>query len=223
MKETILVRTVKSVMWTMVNINEAHEGYSTTLYYELQNNGNSPISSRLVTDGPSSWNVRVTDGIMVTLQPGEKKSVQIAFTPDSSADGFVSITLIEGEEISGSSTSIQIEVISGSNESDSGIMMIAGALLFLLTMTSVLLISMKRPELLDGILRRPRESTGLKKQEHWKGDSGMESGPEVEREADLSSLEKYEDYPGWLWDPTKEEWVPDPESAEDSNGNAPEA
>ncbi len=222
-KETILVRTVKSVMWTMVNINEAHEGYSTTLYYELQNNGNSPISSRLVTDGPSGWNVRVTDGIMVTLQPGEAKSVQIAFTPDSSTNGVVSITLIEGEEISGSSTSIQIEVISASNESDSGIMVIAGAVLFLLTMTSVLLISMKRPELLDGILRRSKESTGLKKQEHWTSDSEIGSEPEVDEEASSSSLEKYEDYPGWLWDPTKQEWVPDPESTEDSNGNAPEA
>ena len=82
---------------------------------------------------------------------------------------------------------------------------------------------MKRPELLDGILRRSKESTGLKKQEHWTSDSEIGSEPEVDEEASSSSLEKYEDYPGWLWDPTKQEWVPDPESTEDSNGNAPEA
>ena len=26
-----------------------------------------------------------------------------------------------------------------------------------------------------------------------------------------SSLERYDDHPGWLWDPSSEEWVPDPD------------
>jgi len=221
--ETIIVRTVKAVSWTMVNINDAHEGFSTTLYYELQNIGNSPISSRLVTDGPSGWNVRIIDGIMVTLQPGEAKSVQVAFTPDSSSDGVVSITLIEGEEISGSSTSIQIEVISESTKGDSGNMLIVGAGLFLLTMTSVLLISMKRPDLLDGVLRGAKDGTDLKESENWKGGPEIEAERGTVEETSESSLEKYEDYPGWLWDPAQQEWVPDPESTEDGHGNIPEA
>ena len=26
-----------------------------------------------------------------------------------------------------------------------------------------------------------------------------------------SKYERFADYPGWLWDPSKEEWIPDPD------------
>ena len=35
-------------------------------------------------------------------------------------------------------------------------------------------------------------------------------GGEEEEDAE-STLEKYDDHPGWLWDSTSEEWVPDPD------------
>jgi hypothetical protein len=28
---------------------------------------------------------------------------------------------------------------------------------------------------------------------------------------DLKNLERYDEYPGWLWDPDKETWIPDSE------------
>jgi len=221
--ETILIKTVKAVEWTLVNINEAHEGYSTTLYYELQNVGNSPISSRLVTTGPNGWDVRVLDGIMVTLQPGGVKSVQIAFTPDSSSDGLISIMLVEDEEISGSSASIQIEVISDSTESGSDRMIIIGAGLFLLAMSTVLLISLKRPDILDKIRQGSIQRISGKGSENWTEEEEIGSNVDSLGTPNSSGLEKYDEYPGWLWDPTKQDWVPDPNSTEDHYGEAPEA
>jgi hypothetical protein len=31
-----------------------------------------------------------------------------------------------------------------------------------------------------------------------------------------NNLEKYDEYPGWLWDSEKETWIPDPEHADAS-------
>ncbi|MBK63990.1 MAG: hypothetical protein CMB47_00500 [Euryarchaeota archaeon] len=36
-------------------------------------------------------------------------------------------------------------------------------------------------------------------------------GLENQVETDSNKLEKHEDHPGWLWDPEKEEWIPDPD------------
>ena len=33
--------------------------------------------------------------------------------------------------------------------------------------------------------------------------------------ASENSLESYSEYPGWLWDSTKEEWVPDPDYSDE--------
>ena len=39
------------------------------------------------------------------------------------------------------------------------------------------------------------------------GDAGTATSSE-------SSMERFDDHPGWLWDPNTEEWVPDPEYQE---------
>ena len=34
---------------------------------------------------------------------------------------------------------------------------------------------------------------------------------EPEAEQSEPNLERFSEYPGWLWDPSKQEWVPDPD------------
>ena len=39
---------------------------------------------------------------------------------------------------------------------------------------------------------------------------------EIEEPAigEKQELQRFDDYPGWLWDPDNEEWVPDPDHSE---------
>ena len=43
--------------------------------------------------------------------------------------------------------------------------------------------------------------------------SGMSPDEPINNPAE-SNLERFEDHPGWLWDPNSEEWIPDPEFQE---------
>ena len=113
---TLLVDTVKEVEWTLINFSEAREDYPTNLYLELQNTGNVAISSRIVTDGPDDWNIRIVDGILVTLQAGEGRSVNVEFTPDSGSDRSLTVMLANSDDISGQSRTLEIEVLSESSE-----------------------------------------------------------------------------------------------------------
>ncbi|MDP6213268.1 MAG: hypothetical protein QGF32_06950, partial [Candidatus Thalassarchaeaceae archaeon] len=112
---TLFVDTVKEVEWTLINFSEARKDTPTNLYLELHNTGNVAISNRIVTDGPDDWNIRIVDGILVTLQPGEGRSVQIEFTPDSGSDGSLTVMLANAEDTSGQSRTLEIDVISDSS------------------------------------------------------------------------------------------------------------
>ena len=73
------------------------------------------ISNRLVTNGPSGWGIRILDGVLVTLQPGEARSVQVAFTPNTGSDAEISLMLADADEVSGMEYSMQIDVIPDSS------------------------------------------------------------------------------------------------------------
>ena len=53
--------------------------------------------------------------------------------------------------------------------------------------------------------KQPPQITG--REEWWSGESGKNTDEE-------SGLERYEDHPGWLWNPDTEEWTPDPDFPE---------
>ncbi|HJL54605.1 MAG TPA: S8 family serine peptidase [Candidatus Thalassarchaeaceae archaeon] len=225
---SLLVETVNEVIWTLQNMNEAHEGYSTTLYFELQNTGNSVVSNRLATEGPTSWDIRILDGILVTLQPGEIRSVQISFIPNSGSDGEVVLMLADAEHVSGHSTSLQIDVIPD-DSSDGTLTWVFGlAILLIVTLAgAAALLYQRNGGTLKALLDRTpsvwkqRESHGhdahaLDEGELWdsepeteaESNPGADSDPETEQSE--PKLERFSEYPGWLWDSDKQEWVPDP-------------
>ena len=47
-------------------------------------------------------------------------------------------------------------------------------------------------------------------EEYQKTPVEIPEGYGDEKIEQASTLEKYDDHPGWLWDPSSEEWVPDP-------------
>jgi len=217
---TLLVDTVREVEWTLVNFNEAREDYPTNLYLELHNTGNVAISNRIVTDGPDDWNIRIIDGILVTLQPGEGRSVQVEFTPNSGSDGSLTVMLANAEDISGQSRTLEIEVLSDSSGGvSSTIIYVLGALILIaIASVSAALVYKRSGGDLSSIIPSKPSSSRKKKQEDSQFLEATEGEPiqySEKEEAllidDKQELQSFPDYPGWLWDPVSEEWVADPE------------
>jgi len=216
---TLFVDTIRQVEWQMVNFNEAKEGYPTNLYLELSNTGNVAISNRIVTDGPEDWNIRIIDGILVTLQPGETRSVQVEFTPDSGSDESLTVMLSNAEGISGQSMTLEIEVQSDSSDGGSGNMIyVLGALLLVaIASVSVALAYSRGGGNISSIIRSKTNPPNMKRKENYElsieDEEESPEYPEIEQEPkteDRQDLQRFPDYPGWLWDPSKEEWISDP-------------
>lgn len=71
---------------------------------------------------------------------------------------------------------------------------------------------------LSSIIPSRTSSLRKKKQEDSQSSGVMEQEPIEYSEAeeapavgDHQELQRFPDYPGWLWDPASEEWVADPE------------
>ena len=216
---TLFVDTIREVEWELVNWNEAIEDYPSILYLELRNTGNVAISNRIVTEGPRDWNIRIIDGILVTLQPGETRSVQVEFTPDSGSDGSLTVMLSNADEISGQSMTIEINVKSDSSDggSDYQIYLLGALILVIVSMSSVLAYSRVGGNIPSIINRKPATSKSKAEEDSEQTSEDPEETKTIskeERETEIEQsqeLQRFPDYPGWLWDPTNEEWVADPE------------
>ncbi|MEO2178829.1 MAG: hypothetical protein ABGX11_01475, partial [Candidatus Poseidoniia archaeon] len=108
---SLLVESVSRVSWILNNQPTGHEGYPTTLYIDLQNTGNSEISHILQVSGPEGWNPLILDGVVVNLRPGETRSLDVGFTPNSGGDGTLVVELADADDVEASSFSMEIDVL----------------------------------------------------------------------------------------------------------------
>ncbi len=216
---TLFVDTVKEVEWTLINFSEARKDTPTNLYLELHNTGNVAISNRIVTDGPGDWNIRIVDGILVTLQPGEGRSVQIEFIPDSGSDGSLTVMLANAEDTSGQSRTLEIDVISDSSGGGSGpALYVLGALILVViaSISAVMAYSRSGGDI-SSLIAGKKESPGRRPEDtthHHQESQDYTEEPAAggdQGSSDNQELQRFPDYPGWLWDPSSEEWVADPE------------
>tara|TARA_Y100000590_G_scaffold28571_1_gene32006 strand:- start:2325 stop:4088 length:1764 start_codon:yes stop_codon:yes gene_type:complete len=217
---TLLVDTVKEVEWALINFGEAREDTPTNLYLELHNTGNVAISNRIVTEGPDDWNIRIVDGILVTLQPGEGRSVQVEFTPDSGSDGSLKVMLSNAEDVSGQSMTLEIEVLSESSGGGSGTLLYAMGALVLVAIASISagMAYSRNGGDISSLIRGKKSSPSIRK-ENTQSPQPVEQEPideepvggEEPATSEKQELQRFPDYPGWLWDPSGEEWVADPE------------
>jgi uncharacterized membrane protein/subtilisin-like proprotein convertase family protein len=108
---SLLVESVARVSWTLNNQPTGHEGYPTTLYIDLQNTGNSEISHILQVSGPDGWAPLILDGVVVNLRPGETRSLDVGFTPNSGDDGILVVELADADDVEAFSFSVEIDVL----------------------------------------------------------------------------------------------------------------
>ena len=214
---SLLVEEIMQVSWTLIQQSDVYEDSSNTMYFELQNTGNTVISERIYASGPNGWDVRILDGIMVNLQPDQIKSVQIEFTPDSGTDGSLILTLGDSVPSSDNSKNIPV-VVKGINSDNSPPFFIIG--LFSLILIALLGGSAYLYQRNDKDIKSIFKNINMPKK---KVEPEITFTSEEEINGSFSStnetsnnLEKYDEYPGWLWDSEKETWIPDPEHTDAS-------
>ena len=153
---------------------------------------------------------------MVTLQPGEARSVQVEFTPNSGSDGVLIIMLGDAEYISGYSKSVEVEVEATSSGSGitTPILVIGSLILILGSVITALAYSRKEGDIrtvFDSL--RGDRSGGPKGSEtipQSTSDQSINLEGKSKPESTSAQLQTFSEYPGWLWDPVEEEWIADP-------------
>ncbi len=213
---SLLVESVSSVSWTLIQQSDVYEGSSNTMYFELQNTGNSVISDRIFASGPDGWNIRILDGFMLNLKPDEIRSIRIAFTPNNAADDSIILSIGESVENSKHSKNIPIIVIGTNSEDNSPFILILSFIIIILSFSvGGLFLYQRNGNTFSGIFENAKRSN--KKIEP---DSNfvteqvniIDSDSAIDQ---VINLEKYDEYPGWLWDSVNESWIPDPDHSDD--------
>lgn len=215
---SLQVESDDEVTWNLRNMNEAHEGFSSTLTFDLQNTGNTIISSRISTDGPEGWDIRIQDGILVTLVPQESRSVTVTFTPNSASDGVVKLNLLNSEHISGSSILTEIDVIPDPSNSKTPNWLFPSIFISISLLSGIGVFLFRK----SGSRSNIKSSKEFDKKgtysisendEKWISDNEVISTEDevITTTENTTNLERFPDYPGWLWDSSKQEWVSDPD------------
>ena len=137
----------------------------------------------------------------------------IQFTPDSGSDG--SITLRLGtEEDPISQKTLDIQVTSTSSGGSNTLLLVGGAALLLAVAAIAGAIAFTRGgRELSSVIPSRSGSQGFPREEETV--SQEPTIPRADEEEvttqETPELQRYPDYPGWLWNPSTEEWVEDPD------------
>ena len=212
---SLLVETLSQVKWTLIQVSDVYADSSSTMYFELQNTGNSIISDRIIVSGPNSWNIRVLDGMMVNLQPDEIRSVQIEFTPNNANDGSIVLDLGEtlGESDYSKAFAVEVKGVTDNQGFSFGLILLIS--IIILSIIGVGLFVYQRGFELKKISNNT--SSDIKKKKEPESVISTKSNVNEQNETiqDTSkNLEKYDEYPGWLWDSDNETWIPDQDNAD---------
>ena len=84
-------------------------GDTTQIAFDVENLGNSPINSKIEVDAPAGWSHAIMGDTILSLSPGESRSIQIEITVGT-ARGPVVIDLQGGSTIEGSSYEVPLQV-----------------------------------------------------------------------------------------------------------------
>ena len=129
---SLLIRKTSSMEWSYQGIMPIiSTGETTTVSLDVENLGNSAINSMILLEAPSGWTHSVMGDRILSLSPGESRSIDIEITAGTGR-GPVVIDLQGGSTIEGSSYEIPLQV----RASESG-----GASLILILIGFVILVA----------------------------------------------------------------------------------
>jgi len=107
---SLLVKKTYRMEWSFQgNMPIINTGDTTQITLDVENLGNSPINSKIEVDAPPGWSHTIMGDTILSLSPGESRSIQIEITVGS-ARGPVAIDLQGGSTIEGSSYELPLQV-----------------------------------------------------------------------------------------------------------------
>jgi hypothetical protein len=107
---SILVKKTSKMEWSFQgNMPIINTGDTTQITLNVENLGNSPINSRIQVDAPSGWSHTILGDTILSLSPGESRSIQIEVTVGTARGPFV-IDLQGSSTIEGSSYEVPLQV-----------------------------------------------------------------------------------------------------------------
>ena len=123
---SLLIKKTTSMEWSYQGIMPIiSTGETTTVSLDVENLGNSAINSMILFDAPSGWTHSVMGDRILSLSPGESRSIDIEITAGTER-GPVVIDLQGGSTIEGSSYEIPLQVRASESAGMSLIMILIG-------------------------------------------------------------------------------------------------
>ena len=81
---SIRVASVESVdITTLTEIDTMEIGSTTSLEFEIMNDGNVPIQHRVVVTSEDGWSIVILDDPAIDLNPGSSQRIDVEVTPTS--------------------------------------------------------------------------------------------------------------------------------------------
>ena len=107
---SLLVKKTSRMEWSFQgNMPIINTEDTTQITLDVVNLGNSPINSKIQVDAPSGWSHTIMGDTILSLSPGESRSIQIEITVGTTR-GPVVIDLQGGSTIEGSSYELPLQV-----------------------------------------------------------------------------------------------------------------
>ena len=108
-KITMLVAPKKEITWKIDGPKVIDVGELTVIQITITNVGNTMISNRIEAIPPSGWVISFDGLDTVTIEAGQAEKLRLEITAKSSGEGTLSLSLVEGEDVTG--YTIEIEMI----------------------------------------------------------------------------------------------------------------
>ena len=97
---SIRVASVESVdITTLTEIDTMEIGSTTSLEFEIMNDGNVPIQHRVVVTSEDGWSVVILDDPAIDLNPGSSQRIDVEVTPTSRGSSAILVQVLGPEDV----------------------------------------------------------------------------------------------------------------------------
>jgi hypothetical protein len=118
---SIRVASVESVeITTLTEVEPMTVGSTTSLEFEIMNDGNVAIQHRVVFTSDDGWDIVVLDDPTIDLNPGSSQRIDVEVTPTSRGSSAIRVQVLGPEDVMIGSTEVNVYSERSSTESAEG-------------------------------------------------------------------------------------------------------